>query len=121
MEIEKLMKNLDLSYEEAKQLLEDDKAVDKMSSAEVNADLTAEQKKVIKQSCGTGTKKVAPNGKTKTVERKANQDKLDLIETLTKALAESGCEEIEITNAEREFSFHFNEVKYKIVMSVPRK
>ena len=41
-EIKKMMKNLDLSREEAIQLLKDD-------ANDVSAELTAEQKKVVKQ------------------------------------------------------------------------
>ena len=59
-------------------------------------------------------------------ERKPNADRQFLIRLLTSAIHDSdnpgfGEElQLETTNAEREFLFTFNEIKYKVVLSCPR-
>lgn len=111
------MKKLGLSENEIAELLAFDKQVDKMKDSEVNADLTDEQKQAVK--------KARQADRTPTVykfnkrERKANNDKRTLIELLSKAVGEVA-EGVEVTNIEREMIFHFNGVKYKIVLSAPR-
>lgn len=55
--IQKMMKSLECSREEAIQLLKEDEEVDKMSVKEAQADLTAEQKKAVKSATITGSKK----------------------------------------------------------------
>lgn len=116
-QIEKLMKNLDLTREEAKQLIEDDKRIDK---GEKLFSLTKEQEKASKEARSTGTK--TPTAyKFNKRERKADNDKQHLIHLLTGVLENEGCEVVEITNKEREFLFTYNEKKYKVVLSAPRK
>ena len=56
-QVEKLMKALGISEEEALQLIEDDKAVDRMKDREVTSDLTLEQKRAVKSATKVGTKK----------------------------------------------------------------
>ena len=53
-------------------------------------------------------------------ERKANEDKLTLLNALFSAVLPM-CESYEVTNAEREFLFTYNGTKYKVVLSAPRK
>lgn len=119
-QIAKLMKNLDLTREEALEVIASDKAIEK---GEKLFELTAEQKKAEKQArTTTSTKsKVDAYGKKSAREKKVNNEKLELIEILQKALAENGCELMLTTNPEREFEFTKGNTKYKIVMSVPRK
>ena len=111
------MKNLEISREEALQLIEDDKRIDKGVKL---FELSAEQKKVEKK-LKSVTKKVDAYGKKSTRERKVNNEKMQIIEILQKALADTGSEIVSTANAEREFEFKKNDVKYKIVLSVPRK
>lgn len=116
-QIEKMMKNLDLTREEAIQLIEDDKRIDK---GEKLFSLTKEQEKASKEARSTGTK--APTAyKFNKRERKADNDKQHLIHLLTGVLENEGCEITEITNKEREFLFMYNDKKYKVVLSAPRK
>ena len=115
-QIEKMMKNLDLTREEAIQLIEDDKRIDK---GEKLFSLTKEQEKASKEARSTGTKQPTAYKFNKR-ERKADNDKQHLIHLLTGALENEGCE-VEITNKEREFLFMYNDKKYKVVLSAPRK
>lgn len=119
-QIAKLMKNLDLTREEALEVIASDKAIEK---GEKLFELTTEQKKAEKQArTTTSTKsKVDAYGKKSAREKKVNNEKLELIEILQKALAENGCEIVATTNPEREFEFKKGDTKYKIVLSVPRK
>ena len=112
------MKNLELTYEEALEVLESDKAIDK---GEKLFELTEEQKKASKQATITTKTKVDAYGKKSVREKKVNNEKIDLINILQNALAEGGAVDLQTANAEREFTFTFNNTKYKIVMSVPRK
>lgn len=117
-QIQKLMKNLEISREEALDIIESDKAINKDKKL---FELTTEQKKASKQARITTSTRVDAYGKKTTKEKKKNNDKIFLIDSLTKALAESGCQVGEVTNPEREFEFTYKGIKYKIVMSVPRK
>lgn len=97
--------------EELKELAEFDKRVDK---GEDPYPLTAEQKKIAKSMTKADRKVTVYNFQKK--ERKKNDDKRDLIQKLSKDL-----EDVSIINEEREFTFVYNNVKYKVVLSVPRK
>ena len=97
--------------EELKELAEFDKRVDK---GEDPYPLIAEQKKVAKSMTKADRKVTVYNFQKK--ERKKNDDKRDLIQKLSKDL-----EDVSIVNEEREFTFIYNNVKYKVVLSVPRK
>lgn len=116
-QIQKLMKNLDLTREEAMQVIEDDKKIDK---GEKLFSLSPEQEKASKKARLTGTKQPTAYQFSKR-ERKADNDKQHLISLLIEALQDNDCQMIEITNKEREFLFMFNEKKYKVVLSAPRK
>ena len=114
-QIEKLMAKLGITEAEAKQLAEDDKRIEK---GENLFPLTKEQEKASKEMRGTGTK--APTVyKFNKRERKANNDKQFLINAFDNLLNEI-CGQVEVTNAEREIVFFYNEKKYKIVLSAPR-
>lgn len=116
--VAKIMKLLKCSYEEAVQIIADDKEVDKMTSIkEVESDLTAEQKKVAKKSRQTGTK-----AKTESAprERKADLAKAKLIKEVAKVLTELNAD-VEITNAEREINFQYGDRKFKILLTATRE
>lgn len=118
--IEKHMKNLGLTREEAIQLIADDEAIDRMtSSKQIDGDLSDEQRKAKKKATQADRKKTVYKFNTKK-ERKANNSKRELIAVLRSALEENGCSDIDVTNIEREIVFHSDGVKYKIVLSAPR-
>ena len=121
--IAELMKTLDLTREEAIELIQEDEKVDKMTVKETESDLTAEQKQAIKKAKG-GAKAVDAFGKKRVVERKADEDKRTLISLLYSTLHSAddpSCENIEVTNPERQIDFNMNGRRFRIVLSAPRK
>lgn len=121
--IELLMKNLDVSEEEAKEIVEYDKAVDKMTMSEVEADLTPEQKEAIKKfknvATKTAKKPFVPDLKTR--PRKENGTKRGIIEDIFNALNEKGYENLTIVKAEKEISFDMGGDNYSISLICHRK
>lgn len=114
--IDKLMKNLDLTREEALQLMADDKAVDR---GEKLHELTPEQAKASKSARQVSRTPTAYNFTKR--ERKADNDKRCLINILASALCvEDEVTDLEVTNQEREMIFKFGGRKFKIVLSAPR-
>ena len=108
-EIQKMMKNLDLTREEAIQLLQDD-------ADDVSVELTAEQKKVVKEmSQGDRKKETTPRKR----ERKVDENKRTLIEMMIDCLKLFTT--VEVINPEREFTFVYKGEKYKIILSKPRE
>lgn len=121
--IAELMKTLDLTREEAIELIQEDEKVDKMTVKETESDLTAEQKQAIKKAKG-GAKAVDAFGKKRVVERKTDEDKRTLISLLYSTLHSAddpSCENIEVTNPERQIDFKMNGRRFRIVLSAPRK
>lgn len=118
--IAKHMNLLKISREEAIQLIEDDKRIDK---GEKLFSLTPEQEKASKKARSAGRKPKTTVYKFDTTKRKKpeNKNKSDLISAITGALIEHGAENLELINPEREFTFTMNGTKYKIVLSLPRK
>lgn len=114
--IEHLMQVLDLTEEEAKQVLADDDAIDHGAKL---FELNTEQQKVAKKMRQADRKVSAYKFPKK--ERKANNAKRAIMDILTTAINENGGESLEITNVEREFIFTFENTKYKVVLSAPRK
>jgi hypothetical protein len=119
--IEKHMKILNISREEAIELIKEDEKIDKMTSAtEINSDMSSEQVKASKVARQADRKKTVFNFDTSKREKKVNPDKRNLIENLRASVEAVGATDIDVTNIEREMVFKFNNVKYKIVLSAPR-
>ena len=118
--IAKHMNLLKISRDEAIQLIEDDKRIDK---GEKLFSLTPEQEKASKKARSAGRKPKTTIYKFDTTKRKKpeNKNKSDLISVITSALTEYGAENLELINPEREFTFTMDGTKYKIVLSLPRK
>ena len=114
-QIQQIMKALQISEAEAKEVLEYDRRID---AGEKLGELNAEQKKVAKEMTITRTK---TSYKFQQRERKANAAKQEIIAALAQTLENKGAEKLEIANVEREFSFLLDNVKYKIILSCPRK
>lgn len=122
-EVEKIMRLLGCTEQEALQVIEDDKKVDKMTMKELNAELTQEQKKIIRSV--TQAERKSTNYKFTTRERKENTDKRTLINLLSGTLESAhhddlDVDNIKVTNVEREIEFTFNSKKYKLTLSAPR-
>lgn len=115
--IKKHMETLDIAREEAEQLIADDEAIDKGAKL---FELDKEAEKASKKARAIGTKTTKTATK-KPREKKADNDKAMLIDTIKQAL--ESLEEVgnlEVTNAEREMIFFCNDRKFKIVLSAPR-
>jgi hypothetical protein len=112
--IERTMKLLKCSYDEALQIALDDEAVDKGET--MPWDLTEEQKKVSRKA-RQADRIVSTEKKTR--ERKADDDKRTLIELLKATIGGVG-ENVSVTNIEREIEFDYNGRKFKITLSAPR-
>ena len=111
-QIAKLMKSLGISREEAIELMEEDKRIDR---GEKLYELDPELEKGAKRA------RQADRKKTETKrEKKAKPEKAEICSAMMDGLRELGVEEFEITNAEREFIFHKDGVKYKVTLACPR-
>ena len=110
-----LMQTLDISEQEALELIEDDEKIDK---GEKLFELTDEQKANSKKARQTGTRTQTTPTKR---ERKEDTDKRFLISILYKALADNTNDAVvEIANAERQIDFEHNGRKFRVVLSAPR-
>lgn len=117
-EVENLMKLLDITEEEALEMIEDDKRIDK---GEKLFELSAEQKKVAKK-MKNSTRAVDAYGKTRTRERKENPTKRMVIELLVECLRNSGeVDNINVENAEKIINFTIGENTYKLDLIQRRK
>ena len=110
--IQKLMKALSISREEAIELMEEDKRIDKGEKLyELDPELEKGAKKARQADRKTTTTKR---------EKKAKPEKVELCESMMEGLRTLGVEEFSVTNPEREFMFHHNGTKYKVTLACPR-
>lgn len=111
-QIQKLMKSLHLTREEAIQLMEDDKAIDRGAKMfELDPELEAGAKKARQAERKTTTVKR---------EKKAKPEKAEICSAMMDGLRELGVGDFTINNPEREFVFIHNGVKYKVTLACPR-
>lgn len=115
--VKKYMTTLNLSYEDALKVVQDDDTIDNGGKCEWEKEMTPEQKKIARKA-RMADREVKKEKVKRT--RKENPDKKDLIVALANALYDKGVEDYEITNAEREISFNYNGTAYKITLSAPR-
>ena len=115
-QIQHIRSCLHCSREEALQIIEDDRRIDK---GEKLFELTEEQKQASKEA------RQAP--RTPTVykftkrEKKAKPEKAQICSAMIEGLKELGIADLNVTNEEREFLFTLNGVKYKVTLACPRK
>lgn len=114
-QLENLMK-LGMSEAEARQVLEDDKKIDR--GEKMPFDLTKEQEKEVKKYRQADRKPFVPNLKPR--ERKPNMAKRDIIQVLDEALTDIA-DNATVTNIERQIDFEIDGVRYRVVLSAPRK
>ena len=113
--VQQLMKSLDLTEEEAREMLEADAKIDKGADL---FPLTAEQEKASKQARATGTRKTEYQFSKR--ERKPDPDKRCLIDLLFQSLDPQADAHPTITNPERQIDFAYNGRQFRIVLSAPR-
>ena len=111
--IAKLMKSLGISREEAIELMEEDRRIDR---GEKLYELDPELEKGAKKARQADRKKTEVKR-----EKKPKPEKAEICSAMMDGLRELGVEQFEILNAEREFIFHKDGVKYKVTLACPRK
>lgn len=120
-QIQKMMKNLGLTEQEARELLADDAKVDK--GEKMAFDLTPEQEKNAKKARSTGTKKPTAY-KFENRKRKENPEKRDImtwILDLFKGLTTDGLvADAELVNPERQVDFHIGSNHYSLTLTCHR-
>ena len=113
-QIQKLMNSLRISREEAIQLMEDDKEIDRGAKL---FDLDPELEKGAKKARQAERK--ANSTPTKR-ERKPKPEKQEICSAMMDGLRELGVGDFNISNPEREFTFIHNGTKYKVTLACPR-
>ena len=120
---EKLMRTLGCTEEEALDIIASDKAIDQ--GKRVEFDLDPEREKMAKKMANVGTKKpTVYKFDTKDKKRKENPTKAGIIAELAKFLeenSENACENVEITNKERQIAFKIGENAYEFTLVQKRK
>lgn len=111
--IQKLMKSLNISREEAIELMEEDKRIDR---GEKLYELDPELEKGAKKARQADRKAT-----TTKREKKPKPEKEEICSAMMDGLRELGVENFEIINPEREFIFHKDGTKYKVTLACPRK
>ena len=113
--IKNLMKTLDLTEDEARELLADDEKIDK---GEKLFDLPKELEKGSKKA--RQVRSVDAYGKQRTRERKTDATKKHLVKWVWDALNELDLKNATLTNDERQIDFEYEGRKFRIVLSAPR-
>ena len=111
--IQKLMKSLNISRDEAIELMEEDKRIDR---GEKLYELDPELEKGAKKARQADRKQT-----TAKREKKPKPEKEEICSVMMDSLRELGVEDFEILNPEREFIFHKDGTKYKVTLACPRK
>ena len=111
-QIDRLMQTLNITEEEARQMIADDEAIDHGADL---FPLTPDQEKASKQARSTGTRAYTFTQR----KRKPDTDKRELIEWLARWLTATDGD-LTITNPERQIDFTYNGRHFRIVLSAPR-
>ena len=115
--VAELMAQLKCTKEEALEIIECDKAIDR--GERVYFDLDPQAEKQAKKYANTGTRQT--NGQKTERKRKENPTKATVIAELAQFLAENGYEMVEITNKERQIAFKVGENAYELTLVQKRK
>ena len=117
-QVERIMRNLKCSKEEAEQILADDKAIDK--GERMDFDLSPEAEKQAKKFANTGTRQI--NGQKTERKRKENPTKEGIIQLLATFLQENGnFSAVNITNASRMIAFSCENDDFELTLVQKRK
>lgn len=125
-QVKRIMQGLHCSEDEATEIFLSDKAIDR--GERMAFDLPPELEKEAKKMANATTRKTkAPtvyNFDTSTKKRKENPTKASIIAEIAKFLqenSENACENVQITNAERQISFTIGENTYEFTLVQKRK
>lgn len=112
-QIAKLMASLRISREEAIEVINADREIDKGAKL---FDLDPELEKGAKKARQADRKQSAPTKR----EKKPKPEKAEICSAMMEGLTRLGVEDFNITNPEREFIFVHNGTKYKVTLACPR-
>lgn len=115
--LQRIMKNLKCTEEEAKEILRADKAIDR--GERMTFDLDPAKEKEAKKMANTGTRKVT-NAPTER-KRKENPTKATIIAEITQFLIEKGYDSVEILNKERQIALKVGENDFELTLTQKRK
>ena len=115
--VAELMAQLKCTREEALEIIECDKAIDR--GERVYFDLDPEAEKQAKKYANTGTRQT--NGQKTERKRKENPTKATIIAEISEFLTDKGYEMVEITNKERQIAFKVGENAYELTLVQKRK
>lgn len=116
------MRKCGMSEEEIAQVLADDKAIDR--GERMDFDLSPEEEKKAKKYANVGERKKPMNLSVEPRKRKENPTKAGIIAEIAKFLAENSenaCENVQITNKERQIAFQIGENSYEFTLVQKRK
>ena len=116
-QIERIMRGLKCSREEAEQILADDKAIDR--GERMSFDLDKEKEKEAKKYARTGTRQSI--GVKVERKRKENPKKAQIIAEIAKFLTENGYDSVEITNKERQIALKVGENAFELTLVQKRQ
>lgn len=116
-QVEKYMRLLKCTKEEAEEMVACDKAIDR--GERVYFDLDPQAEKQAKKYANTGTRKTS--GEKTERKRKENPTKATIISEIAQFLTENGYEMVEITNKERQIALKVGENAYEITLVQKRK
>ena len=120
-----IAETLDITIDEAREMLEEDRAIDRMTSIKtVNSDLTEEQKKSAKKYTNVARGKEVSctdaYGKKKKRTVKTDDVKQKLIKTIAESLEEVA-DKIDITNIQKTISLTIGDDTFEIDLKRKRK
>lgn len=117
--VAKLMKKWGCTEEEAREMIAWDEQTDEMTPAQINQEMTPEQRKAQKAMTITTSEK--KRGERK-VERKPNDEKrwiISAIRTLFEGLEK--LKNVSVSNPERQIDFVVGDTEYSITLTAHRK
>lgn len=121
-----IAKTLDISYDEALEMLSEDKEIDRMKDKEVTSDISEEHKKTIKKYTNVGRGRevngVDAYGKKKKRTVKEDEVKRMLISTIANALENlENVDTVDITNIQKTIAFKIGDDDFEIDLKRKRK
>ena len=117
--IEKHIKLLGCTREEAIDIIETDKIIDK--GGRTQYDLSKEEEKLAMKIRGVNERKAKSADNKRGKVRAENPTKTDLIKFLFESLTEYDCQNLNITNKERQIAFSVGDNDYELTLVQKRK
>lgn len=117
--IEKHIKLLGCTREEAIDIIETDKIIDK--GGRTQYDLSKEEEKLAMKISGVSERKAKSADNKRGKVRAENPTKADLIKFLFESLTEYDCQNLNITNKERQLAFSVGDNDYELTLVQKRK